>query len=547
MRGTRVRALRTFGAAIGSLLIVGTAGAVPKVGFPDGVASGDVTASTAVLWTRVDTPTPIRVEISPRMDFRGRPAFEQTVHPSTGDDLTVNVRAAGLEPATTYFYRFRHGSAKSAVGTFTTAPSALVPAPVSFAFAADADYLQQFLDGNQFEIFDAIRLESGLDFWIYLGDTVYADSSLRPLAGLPAQAETLDEYRQVYRESRALPALPDLLRSLPTYVTWDDHEIVDDYDGQTVDPARYANGRKAFFEYMPTMEVDLLQDPSCAGDPIFRSYRWGSDVEVFVLDERSCRSGDVEAACATSPVTVDFAPTLPDLPAPYDFRTQTRSMLLSAGLPASQVDLIIPLQASPACLEAISDPARTVLGPIQKQALKDALLESTAPFKVIVNEYPIFQFFALPYDRWEGYAAERAELLRFIRDNVPGETFFVSSDIHASMIAPVAVDAFLDPGPVAMDFVTGSVAAFTFEEQLAGIASQLGVPAEVVVAGFHSFLAIGGVECRNLAVDSFGRVDVDPVEGTARVELKDADGLPVLNASPLDPGDTSACTWTIGP
>jgi phosphodiesterase/alkaline phosphatase D-like protein len=543
MPSTLGQVLRFPAAAIGSLLIVGTAGAVPKVGFPEGVASGDVTSSTAVLWTRVDTRTPIKVEVSTRMDFRGRPAFKQTIHPAADDDLTVNVQATGLEPATTYFYRFRHGSARSPVGTFTTAPPVQVPAPVSFAFAADSDYLQQLFDGNQFEIFDSVRLENGLDFWVYLGDTVYADSSLRPLVELPAEAETLDEYRQVYRESRGLAALPELLRSLPTYVIWDDHEIVDDYDGQTVDPVRYANGRKAFFEYMPTMEVDLLQDPSCADDPIFRSYRWGSDVEVFVLDERSCRSADVEAACATSPATVDFAPTLPE--SPFNFRALLRSMLLSAGLPSAQLDLILPEHASPACLEAIYDPARTVLGPIQKQALKEALVASTARFKVIVNEYPIFQFFALPYDRWEGYAAERAELLEFIRDHVAGETFFVSSDIHASVIAPVAVDLF--SGPVAMDFVTGSVAAFTFEEQLAGVASELGVPPDVVVQGLHAFMSIGGVGCRNLAMDSFGRVDIDPVGGTAHIELKDADGLPVLNANPLVPGDVNPCTWTVGP
>ena len=140
---------------------------------------------------------------------------------------------------------------------------------------------------------------------------------------------------------------------------------------------------------------------------------------------------------------------------------------------------------------------------------------------------------------------ETAELLQFIGANVSGETFFVSSDIHASVIAPVVVDLFSEP--VAMDFVTGSVAAFTFEEQLANVAAQLGVPAEVVVEGLHLFMFLGGVQCRNLATDSFGRVDVDPVAGTVQIELKGADGLPVLNTDPLDPGNMSACTWTVGP
>jgi len=547
MRNEPFRRLSGPIALIGSLLIAGPAATAPTVSFPDGVASGDVTDSTAVLWTRVDTATPIKVEVSTAMDFRDPLAFSQTLQPSAGDDLTLKVLATDLEAATTYFYRFGRGPAKSPVGTFTTAPSKRDPASVSFAFAADTDYLQQYFDGNRFEILDSIAVESGLDFWVYLGDTIYSDSSLRRLVGLSPAAKTLDEYRQEYRKNRALPALPNLLKTLPTYVVWDDHEVYNDYNGQTVDPARYANGRKAFFENMPTLEEGLLKDPSCAGRPIFRSYKRGSEVEVFVLDERSCRSADAEAACATGPGTVDLAPTLPEFPSPYNFRTQVRSMLASGGLPAAQVDLLLPLQPSTACLQTLYDPARTVLGPVQKQALKDALVTSTARFKVIVNEYPIFQFFATPYDRWEGYAAERAELLRFIRSHVTGTTLFVTSDSHASMIAPVAVDAFLDPAPVAMDFVTGSVASFTYQEQLAAFASALGVPANFVVGGIHAFLSIGGVQCRNLQADSFGRVDLDPASGTAHVELKGVEGLPVLNSDPLHPSDTQPCRWTIHP
>jgi hypothetical protein len=94
-----------------------------------------------------------------------------------------------------------------------------------------------------------------------------------------------------------------------------------------------------------------------------------------------------------------------------------------------------------------------------------------------------------------------------------------------------------------MDFVTGSVAAVTFQEQLEALASRLGAPASLVVAGFHSFLTIGGAQCRNLAADSFGRVDLDPA-GTAHIQLKGVDGLPVRNANPLDPANTGDCSWT---
>jgi hypothetical protein len=94
-----------------------------------------------------------------------------------------------------------------------------------------------------------------------------------------------------------------------------------------------------------------------------------------------------------------------------------------------------------------------------------------------------------------------------------------------------------------MDFVTGSVAAVTFQEQLEALACRLGAPASLVVAGFHSFLTIGGAQCRNLAADSFGRVDLDPA-GTAHIQLTGVDGLPVRNANPLDPANTGDCSWT---
>lgn len=251
------------------------------------------------------------MQVSTNADFRGPKVFKQRVHPSPDDDLTIRILAKGLVPDTTYHYRFRHGSAVSAVGTFHTAPDPAASADVSFAYSGDSDSLHQLVDGNVFQVLDGVRAEPGLDFFVYLGDTIYSDSSLRDkLLGL-GPATTLDEYRDVYRMNRALPALPDLLGSIGIYAVADDHEVLNDYDGQTVNPARYANGRKAFLEYMPLLERGLLKDATCAGDPLFRIFHWGSEVDVFVPDERSCRSADAEAACATSRVTVDVAPTLP--------------------------------------------------------------------------------------------------------------------------------------------------------------------------------------------------------------------------------------------
>ncbi len=533
--------LETFAIALCTLFFVGSAGAVPDVAFPNGVASGDVTSTSAVLWTRVDTATPLKVEVSTDPDFDGDAAFKQTVHPSSSDDLTVHALATDLAPDTHYYFRWRLGSTTSAVGEFRTAPDPGVPADVRFAFTADSDHLHQFVDGNTFQVLNQ-ALSEDPDFWVYLGDTIYSDSSLRP-----APATTLDEYRDAYRQNRALAALQNIMRGTSTYAIWDDHEVRNDYSGQTVDPTRYANGRRAFLEYMPLQETNLPEDPTCAGDPLFRTFHWGSQTDVFILDERSCRSADAQVACATSPATVDLAPTLPNLPPPFDFRTQFRTLLLGAGVPLAQVDLLLPLVPSPACTAALNDPNRTVLGPVQKQALETALAASTAAIKVIVNEYPIQQFYALPYDRWEGYAAERAEILRFIRDHVGGKVLFVTTDTHANLYNDVAVDRFLAPGAVATEVVTGPIATFTFQEELAGFAAGLGLPAPFVVAAFHQLLSVAGVQCRNLNVDSYALVEVDAAAGTATITSKDENGNLVRNSNPFDPLNTAPCTRTVGP
>lgn len=204
--------------------------------------------------------------------------------------------------------------------------------------------------------------------------------------------------------------------------------------------------------------------------------------------------------------------------------------------------------AAPACLATVTSPARTVLGPVQKRALKKALAASRAAIKVIVNQYPIQQFWALPYDRWEGYAAERAEILAFIRGFVSGQVFFATTDTHANLInTHVAVDRFLAPRPVATEVVTGPIATFTFQQELASFAAALGLSPDFIVDAFHQLLTLGGVECRNLDIDSYARVDVRATAGTATIELKDANANPIANANPLDPLNVAPCALTIGP
>ena len=536
----RHRGMGLLGAPVASLLLASlvvfslstfvadAARAVPAIAFPDGVGSGDVTSTSAVVWTRVDRALPLKIEVSTSASFSGREAYKQTVHPSAGDDLTVKALATPLEPGTTYYFRWRHGSAISPVGSFVTAPAPEASADVRFAYTADSDGLQQTFFGNDFPVLDAVRAESP-DFWIYLGDTIYSDSSLRTAAGLSPAAVTLDEYRAAYKFNRSITALPNLMQSTSTVAIWDDHEVRNDYSGQTVDPTRYANGRKAFVEYMPFLEMNLLEDPTCAGDPLFRVSHWGSEVDMIVLDERSCRSEQATASCLAAGVP-DLAPTMP--PA-----------VRAAFAP------LLPPTPPPGCVAAIFDPSRTMLGPVQKAAFKAALLASTAKFKFVVNEVPIQQFYALPYDRWEGYGAERNELLAFIRDNGIANVIFLTTDMHANLISNVFIDRFVAPAPISKEFVTGPIATFTFQDEIAAFAAGLPgpPPPAVVIGAFHQLLSLVGVLCRNIDRDAYGLVEVDASAGTATLSFKDENGAVVTNSNPLAPLDTSACTATIGP
>jgi alkaline phosphatase D len=301
------------------------------------------------------------------------------------------------------------------------------------------------------------------------------------------------------------------------YATWDDHEVTNDYDGKTVNPSLYRRARQAFFEYMPLFDSGFPVDTQCAGDPLFRVFRWGKDVDVIMLDTRSCRSPRARAECELGPGISDPTPTLP------------ASLRVSLGLPP---------EPPSRCLAAITDPSRTMLGSAQKERFKATLISSTAKFKFVVSQVPIQQFYAMPYDRWEGYAAERNELLNFIRSNRVANVVFLSTDIHANLINEVFIDRFTDGQTVAQEFVTGPIAEDTLQASI--LAGGFG---PLPLLGLNTLLTTAGVDCRNLDKYSFGVIEVDAATGTASIALRDEAGGPIRDQ--LIPAVT--CAKTLGP
>jgi phosphodiesterase/alkaline phosphatase D-like protein len=505
--------------AASALALPAAAGAATAV-FTHGVASGDVTDSRAILWTRVDRPANIKVEVWPESScLTGQKAFQsKDKTTSAARDFTIKVDATGLDPGTEYCYRFRRGDeAASPVGHFKTAPNSDTAADLRFTYSGDSDstHVSGVPCCGTHPVLDQARLTGG-DFFVWLGDTIYSDSSHRTTG----PATTLDEYRDAYKEARSIQAVPDLLASQALWAQLDDHEVQNDFDGQTVNPARYAAGRQAFLEYMPIRETGLPNDPTCAGDPLYRTVKWGSDVELFIPDERSCKSADVAVQCGG-----DLGPTLPTslrTTPPFNF-------FLAPSPPAG-------------CLTAIFDPSRTVLGPVQKNQLKNDLLNSTAEHKIVINEFPIQQYHALPYDRWEGYGAERNEILDFISNNGIDNVVFATTDTHATIQNEVFKDRFTAPATVAYEGVTGPIATNTLQTEIVNTFGP------VALTAFQLILSVDGIDCRNLDRDSYGDVSYSTGSGQVSLSSKDDTGALVTNSIfPLSGGTPNPCTKTLGP
>ncbi len=521
------------------LVLVTVAGAPPsseQFRFPDGVASGDVTDSSALLWTRASSDPELVVQVATDRTFRG--AIEQPATATFDRDHTAKVEVSGLSPGTRYVFRFvgLHNGPTSQVGEFVTAPAPSSEGDVRFIYSGDSDGtltpngMASFRDEIA-TVAGAMRLERP-DLFIYLGDTIYSDSGL---ASAPAAA--LDEYRAKYRELRSIGQLRTLLAATNLLAVWDDHEVVNDYaPTYTLFPAvlfppsltraRVAAGQRAFREWFPVREGP--------GGVVYRSIRYGRDLLLIVLDERSYRSNPlpVLVACDVQPgagIIPDLAPTLP----------QPLRTAFSSIVP------VLARSVSPACLTALNDPARTMLGAAQKAWLKRTLAASDAAFNVIVNEVPVQELFFLPYDRWEGFPSERDEILRFIRDpaiGVRGKVVWLTTDTHAHIANDVYVRTFTGgpPDPSGTyEVITGPMGTNTFAAEIESALRDAGIPPEIASTApgvFREFLLRTlGAECVELDRPGYAVVDLDAGAGTLTIRPRapGADGSVDICPAPI--------------
>lgn len=408
------------------------------------VAAGDTTQTSSVLWTRSSAPGTVTFEYSDNPDFSNAHQIAVTVSNPT---LPVKVEISDLNPGTEYFYRATDSLGASAAGTFRTAAAIGTRNGLSFGVAGDWR--------GELSPYPAISNadQSNLQFFLEFGDTIYADF---PSPAVPlTQATTLEEFRakhnEVYSARFGLNTFGDLRSATSILAVIDDHEVTNDFAGgapaindprfQTTtglinDTALFEDGLQAFQEYNPIRDefYGNTGNPRTDGERrLYRYNTYGSDAASFVLDLRSFRD---EA--------------LPDVTDPSN-PAQVGAFL------ARSFDLD-PATGQPTA-------RRTLLGQPQLQDLKQDLLNAQSngiTWKFIMVPEPIQNLgIAAASDRFEGYAAERNEILKFINDNQIKNVVFVTADIHGTVVNNLTYQ--LAPGQAqiptsAFEISTGSVA-----------------------------------------------------------------------------------------
>ena len=510
-----MRVNRSIPVALTALVILALAPSAHAArGFSLGVAAGEVTARSAVLWGKAAGSGAYALDVARNRRFtRGLDAF--LVRARRSHDNTVQRRVTGLRPGTRYFFRFTRGPRRSDVGTFVTAPRASQNAVVEFAWSGDQDFNprpgQRRPFWNSGGVLQRMRAERN-DFNVMLGDTIYSDSEV-PGRLNPIALSVRQKWAK-YRVNLGNAQLRRLRGSAGFYSHWDDHEFVNDFspaentfsndvniNGRTL----YRRGVRAFRDYAP------VQWSRTGG--LYRSVRWGRNLELFFLDERSFRSAKAdEGGVCDNPQTgePDLAPT-----APQSTRNLFSVVTPSLAQPVSQ-----------ACLDTIRSPDRTFLGRRQLERFMGAVERSNARFKVIMNEMPIQQYYVLPYDRWEGYEAERQEILRRLQS--VKNVIFLTTDVHATLINDARFQTLESGGPQnsgILDVVVGPVATANFGLEIDDATGQPGSGALVDNAFFTPPPPQGmGMQCSVLDQFSYGQVRV--TANTLTVTPKGIDGQP---------------------
>ena len=506
--------------------------------YPQGVASGDPTSQSVILWTRRaplagKAAAKLTLEVAEDEGFR-RVVASAAITPRAENDWTVRVLAAGLKPARTYWYRFTdafgHGSR---IGRTRTAPADDDSRAISFAFVSCQNQNVGANNAYRRMIYEDARKPEAeqLGFVLHLGDFIYElvwypedrpkgyyARKIRELVRYPKGMKIADyhvpvdlnDYRAVWRAYLADPDLADARARWPFICVWDNHEfswkgfqgLTDDGKGVVGAQTRKVAAAQAWFEYQPARvakrgdpDWNRFEAPSVADSAVtdfdedglgieinnraaihalrlYRSLRWGKNVDLILTDNRSFRSypaWNEDAAGAFD--NEDFLGAFP-LEA---LEILDAGKTYNDGKPPDVIrfgEKIIPNFRK-------DKGPQTMLGRAQKAWFLERLRGSNAPWKVWGNSmgsldarldlknlpekfgrWPGRDYGLLTIDDWSGYRSELGDILDFVKANNITGVVSVCGDRH-SFFAGLLSKA-LPPEkyePLAVEFVGASVSS----------------------------------------------------------------------------------------
>ncbi|MFJ4684871.1 alkaline phosphatase D family protein [Streptomyces sp. NPDC088789] len=407
---------------------------LPEGVFSLGVASGDPLPDGVVLWTRLapdplhgggmpDRTVTVHWEIAE--DERLRTAVRRgatQARPEYGHSVHVDVR--GLRAGRTYWYRFRAGGRLSPTGRTRTAP----PRTASGGSLRIALASCQNWQHGWFTPYADMRAQDP-DVVLFVGDYLYESS---PSVTAPRRHEGtgepygLAQYRNRYAQYRGDPHLAAMHASAPFVVTFDDHEVDNDYAGGIPqDPdkqphdafaARLAAAYQAYYEHMPVRVSAVPNGPHIR---MYRRLEFGRLARLNVLDTRQYRSDQATGQ------------------------------------------------------EGAKNPALTMLGAAQKRWLLDGLRSSPARWNLVASQIMMAETDLLVgegkrwfYDAWDGYQAERNAFMREFK--ATRNPVVLTGDRHLTMVSDLKED-YDDPGSavVGAEFVGTSISSNGDQDQSA--------------------------------------------------------------------------------
>ncbi|MHA5053259.1 alkaline phosphatase D family protein [Streptomyces sp. SD15] len=423
----RRRFLALTGGALGGIAVAQLANALDAraaeldpAPFTLGVASGEPDHESVVLWTRLapdplDASTggmpavPALVEWEVALDEQFRHVVRAgRVTTDAASAHTVHVVVDELAPDRWYWYRFSHNGVRSRVGrTRTMPPPGAETDRIRFAFVSCQSWV-----GGPYPAYRDLA-EQDVDFVLHLGDYIYETT-----------AGSLTEFRRLHALYKTSPDLRAAHARFPFFLTWDDHEVQNNYAGDVPGGAgdgrpfleRRANGYQAYYEHLPMRPAQQPHGPDAT---MYRRVRAGRLAEFSILDTRQYRTDQAYGDGRKEPG--------PD----------------------------------------VLDPARTLTGPVQEQWLLDGLSHSKARWNVIAQQTIMAQFDydlgpgkIVNLDQWDGYAAARSRILDFIAEHRPANPVVLSGDWHTHWVNDLKTD-FDDPHSptVATEFVGTSISS----------------------------------------------------------------------------------------